>query len=350
MLYVGVDQHKKFSQVALMKEDGKVIDNTKLSHIDKVGMQEYFSEIPKPAVAVIESTRNWYWLYELLEEVGIEVKMANPYEVGLIAKSHIKTDKIDANVLAHLERVGFLPTCYIPPREIRDMREILRHRITLVRICAGIKNRIHSIVDKLGIVHPYSDLFGKAGKEFLRHLEVRDVYKERMGEYLKLIEFLEVEINRLSNQMRKELKDEQDAQRLMSIPGIGYHTAYLLLAEIGEINRFPSQKCLCRYGGLVPSTRQSAENVYQGHIMHGNQYIRWSTVESAQVAIRSDRALYSFYQKLAYKKGHNKAIAAVARKLLIAVYHILKFKEIYKEDYLTKMHLGKPVEISGHVK
>lgn len=101
-------------------------------------------------------------------------------------------------------------------------------------------------------------------------------------------------------------------------------------------------------GGLAPSTKQSASSVYQGHIVHGNKYIRWALVESAQVAIRSDRALYSFYQKITHKKGHSKAIVAVARKLLVAVYYVLKDKQIYKEDSLTKIHLGKPVTDTGH--
>jgi transposase len=127
MIHVGLDMHKKFSEVAVMESDGRIVDRRRLLHADKQSIHDYFSQLPAPVTVTMESTRTWYWLYELLEEYA-EVKLANPRKVRLIAEAKVKTDKIDARTLAHLERTGFLPESYIPPREIRDKRELLRYR------------------------------------------------------------------------------------------------------------------------------------------------------------------------------------------------------------------------------
>jgi transposase len=115
----------------------------------------------------IEAVRNWYWLYELLEELGVAVKLVHPRKVRLIAESKNKSDKVDALVLAQLERTDYLPQAYIPPRPVRDMRELLRYRLVLVRLRTSLKNRIHALLDKLGIQQSFTDLFGKAGRKFL---------------------------------------------------------------------------------------------------------------------------------------------------------------------------------------
>ena len=134
----------------------RYLDRRRLEHFDKEGIAGYFANLPQPATVAMEATRNWYWLYELIEE-HVEVKLAHPAKVRLIAEARVKTDKIDPHVLAHLERMGFLPQSYIPPREVRDQREMLRYRMVLVRTRTAVKNRIHALVDKLGISHPFTD-------------------------------------------------------------------------------------------------------------------------------------------------------------------------------------------------
>jgi transposase len=136
----------------------------------------------------------------------------------------------------------------------------------------------------------------------------------------------------------------------MTIPGVGKLTAYLLLREIGDIDRFLSAKRLCAYGGLVPRTYQSGEHSYSGATTRqGNRYIRYAMVEAAQLATRKDPALGHFYDRLKRARGAAKAWVAVARKLLVAVYHIFKYGERYRHNSLTKLHLGKPALVSGHV-
>ena len=136
---------------------------------------------------------------------------------------------------------------------------------------------------------------------------------------------------------------------LKTIPGVGNLIAYLLQAEIGDIHRFSSAKKLCSYAGIVPNTHQSAEKEYHGSITRlGNRYIRSAIVEAAQKAKTADPALYAFYNKIERKVGKQKATVAVARKRLVAVYHIWKEGKPYQPDSLTKIHLGKPVSLSGH--
>ena len=119
MLHIGVDMHKRFSQVAVLDDDGRVRKECRLEHNDRPQMVEFFGQYGDKAVVTLEATRNWYWLYDLMESQGVQVKLAHPLRVRLIAEAKIKTDKIDAKILAQLERVGFLPEAYIPPPEIR---------------------------------------------------------------------------------------------------------------------------------------------------------------------------------------------------------------------------------------
>jgi len=218
-----------------------------------------------------------------------------------------------------------------------------------VSISTGLKNRIHAILDKLGLSHPFSDLFGKAGREFLATAPLRDVYREELDGYLSTISFLNDEIKKVTRNIRASLSNDPRAKLLMSIPGIAHLTAHLLLCEIGDIHRFPSAKKLSSYAGLVPRVSQSAHHQYHGSITRqGNRYIRWAMVEAAQMAFTKDRRLALFYQKLKKEKGFAKARVAVARKLLVAVYHVLTYEEPYRPQSLSTTLQGKPGNLAGH--
>jgi transposase len=331
MLHVGLDLHKKYSTVAVMDDDGNVQLEDTLYHDDRPRLIEFFSKLAGKAVVTVEATRDWYWLYELLEELGVTVKLANARKVRLIAESWLKNDKVDAKSLAQLERTGFLPEAYISPRPIRDNREYLRYRLTLVRLRTGLKNKVHALLDKLAIKHPFADLFCPAGRRFLSQLTLRPAYQEELTNYLALIEDLERRIVAATKEIQRQLKPDPRAKLLMTIPGIGHLTAYLLLNEIGDIKRFPTPGKLCAYGGIVPIVRQSADHRWQGHITkEGNRYIRWALTESACLAPSKDYAFGSFYRRLKARRGNLKARVAVARKLLVAVWYVLTYGEPYK--------------------
>ena len=334
MLHIGVDFHKRFSRVVTLDDAGLVVDRQTLRHSDRAGMVEYFRDKSGKAVATVEAVRGWYWLNELLADLGVDMKLAHPRKVRLIAESTIKTDTVDAGTLAQLERTGFLPEAYVPSREVRDSRELLRYRLTLVRIRTGLKNRVHTVIDKLGIDHPFSDLFGSAGSKFLQSLELRPVYQQQLTSYLELLDEVDRRLKAVTLQIKASVRPDPRAELLMTIPGVAHITAYLLLCEIGDIGRFASAKKLCAYAGLVPVTRQSADHCWQGRITkEGNRYIRWGMVEAACMATRKDWGLAQYYRRLAGRRGALKARVAVARKLLIAVWHVLTDGQPYR---LTK--------------
>jgi len=331
MLHVGLDLHKKYSTVVVMDDGGNVQLEETLYHDDRPRLIEFFSKLAGKAVVTVEATRDWYWLYELLEELGVTVKLAHARKVRLIAESWLKSDKVDPKSLAQLERTGFLPEAYISPREIRDNREYLRYRLTLVRLRTGLKNKVHALVDKLGIKHPFADLFCPAGRRFLSQLTLRPAYQEELTNYLALIEDIERRIVAATKEIKRQLKPDHRAELLMTLPAVGHLTAYLLLNEIGDVKRFPTPGKLCAYGGIVPIVRQSADHRWQGHITkEGNRYIRWALTEVACLAPSKDYALGSFYRRLKARRGNLKARVAVARKLLVAVWYVLTYEEPYK--------------------
>jgi transposase len=323
--------HKHFSAVAVLDDEGRVVDQQRLDHADRDRLVEYFQKLAGRAVVVIEAVRNWYWLYELLEELGVTVRLVHTRKVRLIAESTVKTDRIDAVILAQLERTGFLPVAYIPTRQVRDQRELLRFRLSLVHLRTEIKNRVHAVIDKLGIQHRFTDLFGQAGRKFLAAVELRPVYRRELDNYLELLEELDQRIAAAGREIQAQLRPDPRAELLMTIPGVGVLTAHLLLSEIGDIGRFASAKRLCAYSGIVPITRQSANHLWQGRITkEGNRYIRWAMVEAACKAPSHDYGLGQFQRRVALRRGALKARVAVARKLLVAVWYVLTYSESYR--------------------
>jgi transposase len=344
MYYVGMDIHKKYSSVAVIDEQGVLVDRHRVDHRYREEVTGYFNQFPLKTQVVMEATCGWAWLSEVLQDLGLEVKLANPSKVKIIAESQIKTDKVDALVLAQLLRTNFLPESYLAPKEQREARDLLRYRISLVYLRSGVKNRVHALLTRLGIDHSYSDLFGKKGRRYLSSLELPPIYRQALDGYLCLIDTINKLIGEAEVEIRKVVKESEDGKRLLSAPGIGFILAYLVLVEIGDIARFPSEKKLCSYGGLVPSVHQSGAKSYHGHISKKcNRYLQWGMIEAAQEAKVIDPFLRAKAEKIQRKKGACVATAAVAHHLLVAIYHILKEKTTYRSPKL-KYHLpGKPV-------
>lgn len=342
MKVIGLDQHKYFSQVAVMDEKGAIIKEHKLSHKDKESISQYLSPFKGDSKVAMESTGNWTWMCDLLEKEGFEVHLSHPLKTRLICEAKVKTDKVDARMLAHLLRADLLPESYIAPLEVRQERQKLRYRLSLVKMRTALKNRIHGLLEQLGVtVPPVTDLFGKEGIAWLRTVHLDGSYLMSLEGYLRLIDELNLLIHEMDVEIKRSLKDNQSASLLDTIPGIGILTSHLLIAEIGPIDRFPSAKKLCSYAGLVPSVHQSGQTSYNGRITkQGSRYIRWAMIEAAQKAYLKDASLSKFYHKLCAKKGRSKAIVALARKMLVIAYNVLKYNEPYNLS-------GKSVERAG---
>lgn len=323
MLYAGLDLHKKFSYVTVMDEQGKIVSQVKLPN-NQDSITEYIESIGDELKELaMEAGPSWYWLYELLDSLDINVHLAHPKRVKAIASARVKTDKIDSTVLGHLLRTNLLPEAYIPDRETWLQRELLRHRASLVRLQTILKNKCHSILSKLNVQHDFSDLFGKAGLEFLKALELPEVFRLALDNYLSILSVVRERIKEITKEIDLRAKTNPQALRLASIPGIGYYSAMLILSEVGDISRFQSAKHLSSYAGLAPRVRSSGQRTFTGHITReGSPWLRWIMVEAAIHASNQSGPLGDYYHSQKARKGPKVARVACARKLLKHIYHM----------------------------
>lgn len=339
MNYAAIDLHQQFSQIVVGTKDGKKRKNIKLSHFPGMFEHPQVKELFKPPIEVaVEATSGWYWVVDELEKMGAKVHLAHPLKTKLIAESKVKTDKIDANALFDLLRTGFLPESYIASTEVREKREIHRHRAALVKIKTSVKNRVHGLLSKHGIFFKISDLFGIKGRLSLEKVmpRLKPIYKEELKRYLALIDWLDTEIEKIEIKIRSICKKNFLLKLLMTIPGIGYYSALLILSEIGDINRFLKPKKLISYAGLNPGVDKSGKHFYNLPITkQGNVWLRWVLIQDAPHAVRSDRRLSQIYDRIAKRKGKNTAKVAIAREILFSIYWVLKKQEPYCPKSVT---------------
>lgn len=348
--YIGVDFHNQFSFVSVMDDKGMIQDERKLYHDQPEEMLAYFRQFQGEVHVCLEATRNWYWLVDALQDQGLDVKLVHAKKTRIIAESTIKTDKIDAGVLAHLNRCNFLPVAYIADKQTRGERELLRYHISLIKVQTAVKNRIHAILAKHNIRHNFSDLFGRSGREFLQTLELPEVFHLKLKGYLELLTKVSELLVKAKREIEHHCRAWPEADLLTTIPGIGELTGLLLAAEIADIKRFGSVKKFCCYGGLASSTHQSADKKYNGHIIKdANKYIRYAVLEAVPHAIKQDPRLFRFHSKLERTKGKKRARIATARKILVAVYYMLKNNTPYQIERKSHIRQVNPPLLLGAV-
>ncbi len=328
MVYVGIDLHRKRSQVCAVDEAGCELLSRNVCN-ESAALLELLSSLQERPIVALEAAYGWEWLADLLDEQGIELHLSHPLRTRAIAAARVKTDAVDARTLAHLLRTGLLPEAYMAPRQLRDLRELLRQRVVLTNARSALKNRVHALLARQGVQHDYSDLFGKAGRSFLSQLELRTPQRERLDTLLRLICAFDSEITALAAKIDAEAKTDPRVQILTTLPGIGRYTALLILAEVGEIKRFANPRRLCSYAGLTPRVRASAGKQRLGRITRqGPPYLRYALVEAAQKAAQSGGPLRQRFERIAKRRGRNIAKVALARHLLSLSYYALRDGEI----------------------
>jgi transposase len=337
-LYIGMDVHKRYTVAVTTDEQGKVLRRDRIEHGNNIALApwgEYFAEIGEGAHVALEATGVSYSVLEAIEPYCRSVVLSNPIRTRLIAEQSVKTDKIDAKVLAQLRRTNFLPTVHVLPREIRDQRELLRHRMSLVQIQTGLKNRIHGLLTRYGVSFEGTDMYGKAGREYLAKLDLRPAFRDQLDRYLRLLDTVAGEIKVLTKRIHREVDVCTDALRLTTIPGVGKYLAALIYWEVGDIHRFHSPSRLVGYCGLGPRVYSSGGKTFHGPITkQGNKFIRWALVEAAQKYGVKGGPIGDFYRRVKMKKGSKSARVAVARKLATILWHMLTKKEDFNESRL----------------
>jgi transposase len=222
-----------------------------------------------------------------------------------------------------------LPEAYIAPPELRDLRELLRHRVVLTRMRTAVKNRVHALLARQGILPEHTDLFGKAGREFLASLELPDGSRRRRDSLLSLIGDFDREITTTTREIDARAKADDRVQVLCQIRGVGRYTAMLVIAEVGEVKRFPTARHLCAWAGLAPTVRSSDGKARLGHISHqGSPALRWALTEAAQKIPTGGGPLRAQYDRIAKRRGSKIAKVAVARQILTLCYYGLRDGEI----------------------
>jgi transposase len=332
MFYLGVDYHKAYSHVVAIDEDGKERLSYKVSNTNDA-FKELLKQLNGSCRAVIECGRTWGVIYDLLESLGVDVKLANPLKVRAIAEAKIKTDSIDARTLAELLRANLIPEVHIPSREVRKLKNIIRHRMWLVKLRTMTKNRIHQVIDRNHIENPgYSDIFGKNGRKFLNTLELEDPDKELLDKHLGTLDFFNSDIKDTEQWIEKTLKDNPLVHILKSVPGFGKTLSAMVALEVDDITRFPTSKKFCGYCGLIPSTRSSGGFTFHGDLIKTcNHWLRYAFVEAAWKSIISSPYCRSYFYRIKERKGNNIAVVAMARRLAEIVYSCLKGARNYEE-------------------
>jgi transposase len=243
---VGLDVHKTRCVACVKTPEGRILEEFAFQN-NPHGHEELITHLktyPETQIAIESRGNLWIPIYNRLEDEHIHVTLANPKKTRMIAEAKIKTDKLDARILADLLRANLLSPSYIPPPEIRAQRSIIRERARLSRLRTIIKNRIHTLLDKHAYKSPYTDLFGKHGLEWLRKLDLPPTDRTLLEVNLEQVASLNQSIARLTELIAASAITNPEVKLLMGFTGIDYYSAMLLINEIGPIARFSSPKKL----------------------------------------------------------------------------------------------------------
>jgi transposase len=329
--FVGIDIGKAKCRAAIMDPGGLMLEEFTFTN-NHEGIEGFAARLALDDRVVMESTGSvWTNLYNYLDEKRIPVTLANPLKTKAIASAKIKNDRVDARILAHLLRSNLVAESYVPPKPLRDIRTLIRHRVAIVKIRTMVKNEVHALVDKHGFACPYSDIFGKGGLEWLRSLQLPPLDRLILDNHLTHLESLNQQTDRVDEEIHSKAVEDEDVRLLLSMTGLNVYSALLVKSEIGSIARFPHYKKLASWTGIAPSLHQSGSVEYRGSITkHGSRMLRWIMVEAARVAVNHDPRMRSFYERVKHRRGDQKAIIAVANKMLKIVWFMLTRKEPYE--------------------
>jgi transposase len=251
--------------------------------------------------------------------------MVHPQRVKAIASARLKNDRVDSETLAHLSRADLLPEAWMANERTQQTRLLTRLRITLGQQRAKAKNQMQAVLHQEGFVKPVADVFGKKGRAWLAGLALSPAGRVVVEVWLKVVDQMDAAILEQTKALEKMAAEDARARWLQTVPGIGAYSAMVILAEVGEIERFGTKRALASYAGLTPSVRESAGKRKRGGIgHHGSGTLRWILLQVAQVAARCSPAAKAWIARLKRRKPPQVALIALARKLLTAVWALLR--------------------------
>ena len=324
--FVGFNTHKKFVYGAIgYKQVNKLFEKKFKTEPHELDMF-LLNVMKKDSIIAIESCSCWQYVYDYLSDAGYNVVLAHPLGVKALKKLRRHTDKDDAWLLVELLRTNTLPESYAAPWDIRVKRQITRHRNSITHIQNQVMNMIHAILLRHGINNlPYTNAFCKKGIQYLQSLDLPSCDRFELDQYVELIQMLTDKKSDTTEVIEKIAVDDPSVRLAMTMPGMAHFNATAFVAEVGDIRRFNHMDKVANFAGLTPKIHQSGEKTKLGHITkQGNTNLRWVMIQAANVAVQHDKTLGKMYKRLAHKKGHQKAVVAVARRMTTLLYVMLK--------------------------
>ncbi len=340
MITVGMDVHVRNSYLHVTDDAGNVMrrgrcKNTMMDLVEFLGpIEREAAERGELVRAVLECTTNSRAIQRMLIEYGraagidLTAEVLDARKIRIIAESVCKCDRLDAKVLGELARSKLkLPVCYMLDDDEFALREHLRARNDLVRMRTMLKNRVHAVLHRRGILAPTADMFTKAGRAFLAQLDLDEAGRTILDRYLETMD----QIHRAIDESTASLKElmrrprwAKPAALLQTMPGIGLITALTILAELGDLKRFRSRAAVANYAGLVPIVRESNQKHYSGGISHrGSNHLRAVLTEAAWMAVPRVPVYRHLFERVERKKNKASAIVAVARRMLEDAFTLL---------------------------
>jgi transposase len=340
--YIAFDSHKRYTLAERQEVRTGRTRQCRIEHRPGA-FCEYLEGCARGTPVAVEATGNWYWIVSEIEQAGLVPRLVHPRKAKLMMGMINKTDKLDVAGLNRLQRTGTLPTVWIPSGELRDLRELTRTRMVLTTQRTRLKNRLSATLRKYGLaVMDCSDTFGREGRRQWQVLLERLPEQTRWGSRMLLeqLDVLEGQIRQQEQRLKALVELTPAIQRLMSLPGVGMILASVIALEIGDVGRFPSGEHLASYAGTTPRVHASGGKVRYGQLRSDvNRYLKWAFVEAANVVAMHRhrwprRHVSRLYTRLRRRKGHAKAVGAVARHLAEASYHVLRRQEPYRDPAL----------------
>jgi len=352
----GVDVHYEFSRVALVDELGRVVRRERLEHRDREALRRHLGSWPKEMTTVLEASFGWGWLSDEMELAGLDVRLSNCHKVEHMRKARglVKTNDKDAALLALLpQESSNWWEVWRAPQDVRDRREWMRHRADLVMIQTQTKCRIHAIFHRCGIYHNFSDLFGGKGRQFLSALSrnedpqskyLSDGAMQALRDELLVLECLRKRLAGIAGFLRKILKRDPVVKWLKSIPGFGVILSHVVMAEVGQLERFGSAKSLASYSLLAPISCDTGEDrpgraPLGRHLgVRGNRTLKWAFIEAAHGAVRSGGQWLELFDSVTdgRRNCRNRGYIAVARRLVNVVYAVWRDGREYRPEASAK--------------
>lgn len=337
MTHVGVDLHERFCYMTALDATGRSLKAGTVAN-QPTELRRWLRGLPAPVEVAVEACSFWPAFQEAIADQVSVIHLVHPQRVKAIASAKLKNDRVDSATLAHLLRCNLLPESWMADRATRERRQQVRLRISLGQHRAALKNQVHAILHQHGKRSLVTDTFGRKGREWLRKIALPPEAREAVNTYGGLIDQVSQHIQRQEQRLKKMASGDARVKWLTSIPGVGTYSAMIILSEIGEVQRFGNAKALFSYAGLVPWVRESAGHKSRGGISRcGSPRLRWVMVEAAHTALRCSPAARRYFDRLRKRKHAHVARVALARKLLAAVFAMLRDGECFDETIFATM-------------